>query len=886
MSTTTDKSNAKAPASTSAPKLTPAMQQYVDQKEQVGDAILLFRMGDFYELFWEDAETASRVLGIALTARNKGENPIPLAGIPYHALDNYLRKLVEAGFRVAISEQVEDPKDAKGVVKREVVRIVTPGTLTDENLLDEHAQNVLAAICVEGASVGLATVELASGRFDVYDTITTGAMDELVRLAPAELIVEDIPSEDMRTFRDALSTSLSGAIARRSPHEFSTHQAERTLNDHFETSTLKGFGFGRMTLSLRAAGAIIAYLNETQKTSLDHITTIRRHSPSQFVSIDQNSWRALEIERSIRDGSREGSLLAAIDMTVHPIGSRRLREWICRPLIDVQAIRNRQDAVGVFTGDDSLRQHMRKDLKSLADVERIAARIALLRVSPRDLVSLSDTLQRLPEIRKRLTDIGIPMLEVARVAMNELDALADLLMRAIDSEAAPTLRDGGVIARGFNEELDHLRNIRSNGQQFLAEYQRELVEATGIPTLKVGFNKVFGYYIEVSNTHRDDVPPDFVRKQTIKNAERYITDRLKQFEQQVLTAADKAIELELRIFEELRAEAAGKLSELQALADAIGICDVTSSLAELAVQRRYVRPEIAEDGQLEIVEGRHPVLDAMMRESFVPNDCKLDTDANRLMIITGPNMAGKSTYIRQIALLGLLAQTGSYVPADKMKLAPIDKVFARVGASDEISRGQSTFMVEMTEAAVILNTATKNSLVVLDEIGRGTSTFDGLSLAWAITEHLANHIQCRTLVATHYHEMTELADLLKGVHNHSVAVREYEDADGKDNRIVFLHKIVAGRTDKSYGIHVARMAGVPKSVINRSRTILEELHQGFARESQTTKLATQKTKSTNQMMLFADPAEEIVKALAAIDTDNLTPMQALTVLNELKNKLS
>ncbi len=861
------------------------MQQYVDQKAQVGDAILLFRMGDFYELFWEDAETASRILGIALTARNKGENPIPLAGIPYHALDNYLRKLVDAGFRVAISEQVEDPKEAKGVVKREVVRIVTPGTLTDENLLDEHSQNVLAAVCVEGTSIGLATVELASGRFDVYDTITVGAMDELVRLAPAELIVEDIPSDDMRTFCESLSANLSGSVAQRSIHEFSTHQAERTLNEHFETSSLKGFGFGRMTLSLRAAGAIIAYLNETQKTSLDHITTIRRHSPSQFVSIDQNSWRALEIERSIRDGSREGTLLSAIDKTAHPIGSRRLRDWICRPLIDPAAIRNRQDSVGVFVADESLRLSIRKDLKSLADVERIAARIALLRVSPRDLVSLSETLRRLPEIRERLTDIGMPMLESARVAMNGLDELADLLVRAIDGEAAPTLRDGGVIASGYNEELDHLRNIRSNGQQFLAEYQRELVEATGIATLKVGFNKVFGYYIEISNANRGNVPPDFVRKQTIKNAERYITDKLKQFEQQVLTASDKAVELESRLFEELRAQAAGKLSELQALADAIGILDTTSSLAELAVQRRYVRPEIAEYGQLEIVEGRHPVLDAMMRESFVPNDCKLDTDASRLMIITGPNMAGKSTYIRQVALLGLLAQTGSYVPADKMTFAPIDKVFARVGASDEISRGQSTFMVEMTEAAVILNTATKNSLVILDEIGRGTSTFDGLSLAWAITEHLANKIQCRTMVATHYHEMTELADLLKGVHNHSVAVREYEDADGKDNRIVFLHKIVEGRTDKSYGIHVARMAGVPRSVIDRSKTILEELHQGFARESQTTKLATQKTKSTDQMMLFADPSEEIVKALAAIDLDHLTPMQALTVLGELKNKL-
>ncbi|NOX59783.1 MAG: DNA mismatch repair protein MutS, partial [Planctomycetes bacterium] len=552
---------------------------------------------------------------------------------------------------------------------------------------------------------------------------------------------------------------------------------------------------------------------------------------------------------------------------------------------DSDAIQNRQEAVGAFVADEALRRDLRKDLKTLADVERIAARIALLRANPRDFVNLSATLAQLPQVEQRLEGVGVPMLDDTRSAMRGLDGLAALLERAIDPEAAPLLRDGGVIAAGYSSELDNLRNIRSNGQQFLAEYQRELVESTGIATLKVGFNKVFGYYIEISNAHRGDVPPDFVRKQTIKNAERYITDRLKQFEQQVLTASDKAIELELRLFEELRGQAAQKLSELQALADAIGILDTTSALAELAVQRRYVRPEIVDDGRLEIVEGRHPVLDAMMAESFVPNDCNLDADAQRLIIITGPNMAGKSTYIRQVALLAILAQTGSYVPAEKMSLSPVDKVFARVGASDEISRGQSTFMVEMTEAAVILNTATNRSIVVLDEIGRGTSTFDGLALAWAITEHLANNTQCRTLVATHYHEMTELADLLSGVHNHSVAVREYEDPEGKDHRVVFLHKIVPGRTNKSYGIHVARMAGVPENVIDRSRTILEELHQGFARESQTTELATQKTKSTDQMLLFADPAEEIVKQLTAIDPDHLTPMQALTVLGELKAKL-
>jgi DNA mismatch repair protein MutS len=861
------------------------MRQYVEQKKQVGDAILLFRMGDFYETFYEDAVTAARVLGIALTARNKGDNPIPLAGIPYHALEGYLRKLVDAGLRVAISEQIEDPKLAKGVVKRDIVRIVTPGTLTDDGLLDDKAESHLAAICGEGAMVGIATVDLASGRFLVYDAMRDGVLDELVRLGPAELLIEDDRQGPAERLGQELVAVARTALARRSPHEFSTHGAERTLGDHFGVATLEGFGFTRMNLSLRAAGAILSYLRETQKTALDHITALQRRSTSQFVSIDHNTWRALEIEKTIRGQTREGSLLAAIDLTVHPIGARRLRDWICLPLREAAEIIARQDAVATFVESDALRRNVRARLKNLADVERIAARVALLRASPRDLAHMATTLLALPELARLLEPAPAPLLVESRAALCGLEELAAKLAKAIRADAPPVLREGGVIADGYHAELDRLRGIRENGQAFLAEYQRQLIEQTGIASLKVGYNKVFGYYIEVSNTHRDKVPPEFVRKQTIKNAERYITDTLKKYEEEVLSAAERAITLEVQLFEELRAQLAGHLAALQRVGQALGLIDVTSALADLAVQRRYVRPVLADDGSLEIREGRHPVLDQTLGNAFVPNDCRLAARDQRVLVITGPNMAGKSTYIRQVALLALLAQTGSYVPADAMTLSPVDKVFARVGAADELARGQSTFMVEMTEAAVILNTATERSLVVLDELGRGTSTFDGLSLAWAITEHLATKIRCRTLVATHYHELTELADLLEGVANFSVAVREYEDPTGRDSHVVFLHRIIPGRTDKSYGIHVARMAGVPKPVIQRSKAILEDLHKGFSRESQTTQLARRRSRNDGQLLLFVDPAEEVARELAEVDPTGLSGEEAVELLRRLKAKL-
>ncbi|HEY3244413.1 MAG TPA: DNA mismatch repair protein MutS [Phycisphaerae bacterium] len=870
---------------------TPAMRQYLKQKEQVGDALLLFRMGDFYETFYEDAKVAARVLGITLTSRNKGENPIPMAGIPYHALNSYLRRLVAAGLRVAISEQMEDPKMAKQLVQRDVVRIVTPGTLTEPSLLGERDDNFLAAVQARGSAVGAAVVELSSGRFVAYSPLgEQAAIDELVRLRPAEVLIasESSVSTDPTAPQERIAAQLhqlcQTAIGRRPPHEFSDFAARRVLLEHFGVTTLAGFGWEEHEIGLNAAGAILAYLRETQKTTLAHITAIRRHVSERYVHIDHNTWRSLEIERTLRGGSRAGSLLEAIDRAVHPMGARRLRQMLRAPLTSAAEITARQVAVEALRENDTARRDARATLKNLSDIERIAARVALSRATPRDLAGLSQTLSEIPALRAALSEPVDPLLRRIYDDLDGLEDLAGRLRGAIQSDAPATIHDGGIIADSFDAELDRLHAIGRDGQTWLAEYQKIQIAETGIPSLKVAYNSVFGYYLEVTNTHAAKVPPHYVRKQTVRNAERYITDELKRFEHDALTARERANELEARLFEQLRREVAQRLPDLQRVADAIALLDVLAGWAELAVQRRYVRPTIADGPAVHIVDGRHPVLEQALADGFVPNDCRLDPREARVLVITGPNMAGKSTYIRQVALLVLLAQTGCPVPAASMSWSLTDRIFARVGASDEITRGQSTFMVEMTEAANILNHATASSLVVLDELGRGTSTFDGLALAWAITEHLANRIGCRTLVATHYHELTELAELLAGVQNCNVAVREAPGGDGAG--IIFLHKIIPGGTDKSYGIHVARLAGVPKPVLERSREILAELQRGFVRESQSPKLARTRTRQNAQMSLFRDPAEEIAAELSGIDLERLTADDALMQIRNWRARLA
>ncbi len=896
--------------------LTPAMRQYVEQKQRVGDAILLFRMGDFYETFYDDAVLCSKVLGIALTSRDKSsKNPVPLAGIPHHALESYLGKLVAAGYKVAISEQLEDPKQAKGVVRRDVVRIVTAGTLTDDALLSQRDDNVLAAVLIHREQTGLAVVELASGRFETIDVADGDLLHVLVRLRPAELLIEDERNTGAESLAAQLRDLCGTVITRRPVHEFGAHRAKKSLFAHFGVSTLSGFGFDDMTPSLRAAGCIVEYLQETQKAALLHITAIRQRTDSETVRIDQSSWRALEIDQTLRGGRREGSLLHSIDRTIHPAGGRMLRRWLTEPLTDITEIRRRQQAVAFFFDEGTTRVRIRQGLRTLADVERVSARVALGRASPRDLDALRRTLGSLPSVIQLLTSDESHLVEILHdfsgcsaypnttPAMGSesadptvIQGLADLLHRAIRPEPANNLREGGFIADGFDDELDRLRSIRRDGHSWLADYQKAEIARTGITHLKAGFNRVFGYYLEVPHSARDRVPQEYARKQTVKNAERYITEALKNHEQEVLTAEERANQLEFDLFEKLRGAVAERLTVLLRVAQAIARLDVVSGLAELAVERRYTKPEIVDDGRLDIVDGRHPVLDQVLGDAFVPNDAFLGDDA-RVFVITGPNMAGKSTYIRQVALLTVLAQIGSFVPARRMVLSPVDRIFARVGSSDELMRGQSTFMVEMTEAANILHNATRSSLVILDELGRGTSTFDGLSLAWAITEHLASEVGCRTLVATHYHELIELASLLKNVRNYNVAVKECsepvrshaglrdsKDLPSADRSIVFLHKIVEGGASQSYGIQVARLAGIPKAIINRSREVLDELQRGLERESRSPQFARRKTRDEGQLTLFRDPAEELLELLRSIDPERMTPIQALDVLKKMKDR--
>jgi DNA mismatch repair protein MutS len=863
---------------------TPAMRQYRSFKEQYPDYILFFRMGDFYEMFYEDAKTASRVLGLALTARSKGPTAVPLAGLPYHAAESYLARLVKAGYRVAICEQVEDSKQATGVVKRDVVRLVTPGTLTDEALLEQREGNYLAAVFApEGKAgedgAGVAWVELSSGAFWTMTAPKDHVLDELIRVHPAEVIVTEGSSMDAASFREMLRECTSASTTSRPPWAFDARAATETLTGHFRTKTLEGFGFDGWDASVSAAGAIIEYLNETQKTALGHIRSLRKFDRAEHMAIDGNTLRCLEVHRTLRSNRRAGSLLACIDKTCTGLGARLLERWLTFPLTGYSAIVARQDAVEEFIANRSTLTSVRDLLVDVAQIDRIAANIALGRVRPRELVALGNTLELLPKLADVLGHFQAELISGLAPHLTGLDAPAALIGRAIHPDCPNVVRDGGVIADKYDEQLDHLRRIGADGQSWLAGYQAEQAKRLGLSALKVGYNRVFGYYIEVTNVHREKVPADYVRKQTLKNAERYITDDLKRYESEVLTAAERAKTLEAKLYEEIRVELNGHIPAFQAAAEALATLDVLAGLAELAVQRGYRRPTITQDNVLRIVAGQHPVLAEQLREQFVPNDLRMDVKDNRLLIITGPNMAGKSTYIRQAALLVLLAQTGSFIPAEEATIGLADRIFTRVGAADELTRGLSTFMLEMVETANILNNATARSLVILDEVGRGTSTYDGLALAWAISEHIALRLKCRTLFATHYHELTELEQLLDGTKNLSVSVREWAD------EVIFLHKVIEGGTDRSYGVHVARLAGVPADVIDRAKSILPQLQAHLAEGLDMPELAERARLAAEQMHLFADPATRVARDIEAADLDNMTPIQALDLLRKLKAEL-
>ena len=865
------------------------MKQYEDAKAASGDAILFFRMGDFYELFHEDAKTVARVLGLTLTSRDKGENPIPMAGFPYHQLEGYLARLVRQGFRVAVCEQIEDPATAKGLVRREVQRIVTAGTLTDDALLDPSTSNLLLCVFspkpgVANASqpqgqprIGLAWVELSTGRFEAACYPASQLHDQIARISPAEILIRE---DDSGLTPDPLQQWV---LSRRPVWQFGLEEARRVLHSHFQVLDLAGMGWESNSddeIALCAAGAALAYLLETQKTSLDHIQQLAPARLQHCMEIDSATRRSLELTQTIRTASRDGSLLDVIDQTITPMGARKLTQWLASPLIDIDQIRDRLSAVQLLTEQTSRRHAIREALREIYDLERLLARVATGRCSPRDLQHVGKSLLQIPKIKSLFNDVDVPRIASLREQLDPCGSLVERLQVALLDECPLLAKAGGFIRPNYDNRLDELRGLASGGKEWIARYQAEQSQTTGIPSLKVGFTSVFGYYIEITNTHHDRVPPNYIRKQTLKNCERYITPELKEYEEKVLTADESSKQLEYELFIELRDMVHRATKPLQHNAAVLAELDCLTSLAELAVKQHYVCPTITEEPILEIYEGRHPVLDHRMpKGKFVPNDCLLGSEHGRIQLITGPNMAGKSTYIRQCAAIVVLAQIGSFVPARRATIGIADKLFARVGASDELAKGQSTFMVEMVETARILNTATERSLVILDEIGRGTSTYDGLSLAWAIVEHLHDKNLARTLFATHYHELIELQRNLTSVRNSNVSVKEWDD------QVVFLHRIVPGGADRSYGIHVARLAGIPTAVNDRARDILSELEANKLNRYGQPKIAPAPKKSgAIQMTLFQWQENEIVDEIKSLDLATITPLQAMQLLESYQRR--
>ena len=864
--------------------LTPAMRQYVQFKRQHPDYTLFFRMGDFYEMFWDDAKLAHRVLGVTLTSRNKNsDEPVPMAGVPFHAVEGYLRKMIAAGHRVAICEQQEEAAGAKTIIRREVTRLMTPGTLTDENLLDGRSDNYLAAVAFgigrgESFKTALAWVDLSTGVCTAMSDTESRVLDEMGRLRPAEVLVPEMQSGQPHPITAQIKARGIAAIAQRPGWQFTAHHAKEQIAAHWGAKTVEGFGFVEGDPAAFAIGAVLSYVEETQKALVRHLRPPRRHVADDHLSIDPATYRALEIDRTVRSGGIDGSLLSAIDRTRTGMGARLLRQWVRFPLCDREHIEARQSAIAALIAVPTELKGIAGDLDCICDIERIVARVGVNRVGPRDLAGLGRCLAALPKLMDRLEklpDAGAiaPELSAARGFVGEQAAA---LAAAILPDPAAHLREGGAMNAGFDAELDRLRQIGEGGQQWLAAFQARLAGESGIASVKVGYNRVFGYYIEVSEAQRDKVPADWTRKQTLKGAERYVTPELKGFETEALTARDRAIALEQKLFEQVRHALLPWTEQFQELGASLARLDVLCGLATLAIERKYCRPTVTGDRILTIVDGRHPVLEQQLGPQFVANDLTVG-DAESLLLITGPNMAGKSTYIRQAALLTLLTQIGSYVPAKTAVIGIADRLFARIGASDELHSGQSTFMVEMTETANLLNNATDRSLVILDEIGRGTSTLDGLSLAWAISEHIAQTVKSRTLFATHYHELTDLSSKYPGVRNLNVAVREWDD------QVVFLHRIVEGGTDRSYGIHVARLAGVPQSVLERAKELLGQLAVHHAEQAKAAKAV--KPRDPFQLFLF-DPGGPLLDALHAVDPDSLTPMQAFDLLRQWKARFA
>ena len=863
---------------------TPMMRQYLEIKARHPDAILFFRLGDFYEMFLDDAVTASKVLDITLTSRNKGASEeVPLCGIPYHSCQPYIARLVENGFKVAICEQVEDPKAAKGIVKREVVRIVTPGLVTDTDTLQPKENNYLMAIAGgQGDCWGVAVLDITTGEFRVTETADLeGVRSEVASVNPREVLLCE---EDSKVLQQRLSYQLAGRMVNPLPEWiFAPDRAESLICDFFACGTLDPFGCSGLPGAIGAAGAVLHYLQETQKGALCHIRALTTYHSRDYMVLDDATRRNLELTATLHDGGRRGSLLGVLDRTVTAMGGRKLRHWINHPLVDVERIRARHRAVAELVEKSLVREDLRGALAPVNDLERLNAKISMASANARDLSALKGSLEGLPGLRNFFSSLESPLLEEVEAGIDSLEDVGELIGRAIVDDPPFVLREGGLIRDGFHGPLDELRHISREGKGWIARLEREEKERTGISSLKIRFNKVFGYYIEVPKSQVARIPEDYLRKQTLANAERYITPVLKDYEEKVLGAEEKVVEIEYELFQQLRQQISQQGGRIQATADALATLDTLLALADLAHDRGYVCPEMDDSGDLVIVEGRHPVIEGMnLSERFVPNDVALDTRENQILIITGPNMAGKSTFMRQVALIVLMAQMGSLVPARSARIGLVDRIFTRVGASDNLARGQSTFMVEMTEAAHILNHATARSLVVLDEIGRGTSTFDGISIAWAVAEYLHDNprVAAKTLFATHYHELTDLALTRERVKNFNIAVKEWND------QVIFLRRIVKGGASHSYGIQVARLAGLPQEVIERAREVLKNLESGeFEKEGQP-RLARSRRggepRHSPQLSLFEGGPDPLREKLEGVDISVLTPLEALNLLDELK----
>ncbi len=847
--------------------VTPIRRQYLRIKKQYPHAIVLFRLGDFYETFDEDARVASKELEIVLTSREMGKgNKIPLAGIPYHALDGYLAKLINRGYKVAICEQLTKPGETKGLVERDVVRLVTPGTVVEPSLLNSKTNNYLVSVVVGEGEVGLAFVDITTSEFAVTQLPLTRAKTELERLNPSEVIAAEKADVD--------ALGLNGNITRLDSYRFDLEVARQALLDHFAVATLEGYGCANLPLATRAAGAIVYYIGETQKMVKGQLTRLSTYATDSFMALDEQTQRNLEIFQGARSGGIEGSLLSVVDATKTPMGGRLLRKWLGQPLLDVAALNKRQDAIDWFVAKTLERRKIAEMLKNVADLERLINRVRSEIAIPRELVTLRRSLEAIPMLRE-IIEGGNGTIDWLKDELKPLPAPIDLISTAIVDEPSSSLGEGGVIKRGFSEELDNLREISGNAKKYLAGLELKERERTGIKNLKVGFNNVFGYYIEVSNANLKQVPEDFIRKQTLVNGERFFTPELKEYESMILNARDRIEQMETDLYRRVCRQVAAESDRILALGSALAHLDVFASLAEVAVRNNYVRPSLDDSSIIDIKEGRHPVVErSLMDGAFVPNDIFLSNDDVQLIVLTGPNMSGKSTYLRQVALIVLLAQIGSFVPASSAHIGIVDRIFTRIGARDDLAAGQSTFMVEMVETANILNNATPHSLLILDEIGRGTSTYDGLSIARAVAEYIHNYkgLGARTVFATHYHEMVALAAYLPRVKNFNVAVIE------EAGRVIFLHKIVPGGVDKSYGIHVAQLAGLPKAVLHRAREVLDELESDGAQAK-----PLKKKEKAAQIPLFGEKSE-LEKALDNIDINSLTPLEALNKLYELKKE--